>query len=384
MASKQQIFKKITELLQDINEQYQAQAFEGKAAEDILRADLFEATVNYFAAHVSIYNRLLKKEMEQSDALESPLNTGAVEHHTESNEREGQTGRGETEPVINSEADAREETTQEEANPREEISFTPETESVYNISDDPEVQGEEQPKQEEAQEEIAEKAGERSATGETKSETSEPEAPQQVIPEAATPESETRQWEADDRAKEALPADDHRGNPTDENNALPADEFPVAEVGREADNRNDTDRTEAPTETVNEVTIEEKAFPAGTDDLPNTREEKPSRPLSINEIMSAQRKTGGNPLFSAKRGDKERVTDLKSAISLNDKLLFIKDLFNGYSLAYSEAIELLNRYDDFASADAFLQANYAQKNNWADKQATVDKLYAIMRKRFGH
>ena len=86
---------------------------------------------------------------------------------------------------------------------------------------------------------------------------------------------------------------------------------------------------------------------------------------------------------AAARGEAERVSDIKSAISLNDKLLFIKDLFNGYSLAYSEAIELLNRYDDFSAADSFLKTNYAAKNNWADKPETVDKLYAVLRKRFG-
>ncbi len=120
-----------------------------------------------------------------------------------------------------------------------------------------------------------------------------------------------------------------------------------------------------------------------TSDLPAAAPaevQKPLRPLSINERMSAQRKAGANPLFAVRGGDTERITDIKSGISLNDKLLFIKDLFNGYSLAYSEAIELLHRYDDFTSADAFLQANYAQKNNWAEKQGTVDKLYAIMRK----
>jgi hypothetical protein len=77
------------------------------------------------------------------------------------------------------------------------------------------------------------------------------------------------------------------------------------------------------------------------------------------------------------------VLDIKTAINLNDKLLFIKDLFNGYSLAYSEAVELLNRFDNFAEADAFLQSNYALKNGWSEKPQTVEKLYAILRKRFG-
>ncbi|SEL27407.1 hypothetical protein [Parapedobacter koreensis] len=151
-----------------------------------------------------------------------------------------------------------------------------------------------------------------------------------------------------------------------------------------------SDDDEVAENVVNEVTIAEKEVSLGASDLPAapvSEPEKAARPLTLNELISAQRKagtTGANSLFAARRGgDSERITDIKSAISLNDKLLFIKDLFNGYSLAYSEAIELLNRYDDFASADAFLQTNYAEKNRWSEKQPTVDKLYAILRKRFG-
>lgn len=109
----------------------------------------------------------------------------------------------------------------------------------------------------------------------------------------------------------------------------------------------------------------------------------PDRPLSINEMMANQRKENPESNAGFNRMDMRKLGDLKSAISLNDKLLFIKDLFNGYSLAYSEAVELLNRYDTLAEADAFLQTNYAIKNQWSSKQETVNKLYAILNKRYG-
>ena len=76
------------------------------------------------------------------------------------------------------------------------------------------------------------------------------------------------------------------------------------------------------------------------------------------------------------------VTDLKQAISLNDKMRYIKDLFNGYNLAYAEAIDLLNKMPDFKTADAFLQNNYAVKNNWSSKQDTVDQFYELLNQRF--
>jgi len=107
--------------------------------------------------------------------------------------------------------------------------------------------------------------------------------------------------------------------------------------------------------------------------------ETPARPLTLNEKLKQRQKaaSGGSGAMPS-----EKTIDLKTAINLNDKLLFTKDLFNGYSLAYTEAIDMLNRYPTFAEADAFLQTNYALKNNWAEKPQTVEKLYAVLRKKF--
>lgn len=101
-------------------------------------------------------------------------------------------------------------------------------------------------------------------------------------------------------------------------------------------------------------------------------------PLSLNEILAAQtsRATVSSQL------NQRQIKDLKGMISLNDKLLFVRDLFNGYSLAYSEAIELLNRFDTFESADNFLKQNYVVKNSWSEKQDVADKFYELLNKRF--
>jgi len=144
---------------------------------------------------------------------------------------------------------------------------------------------------------------------------------------------------------------------------------------------------------VNEVVIQEKEIDiepeqdkeVSLNDLAKQADVKPSRPLTLNELIQQQKKAGltnANQFNTSQERSSEKIGDLKVAVSLNDKLLFIKDLFNGYSLAYSEAIELLNRFDNFAEADAFLQSNYSLKNNWASKPQTVDKLYAILRKKY--
>ncbi|WP_316844231.1 hypothetical protein [Pedobacter psychrodurus] len=96
---------------------------------------------------------------------------------------------------------------------------------------------------------------------------------------------------------------------------------------------------------------------------------------SLNDLLAKTNGKGEEPA-------KAPIADLKQAINLNEKLLFIKDLFNGYNLAYSEVIDIINKMSSFEAADSYLQNNYAAKNNWANKQATVDQFYELLNRRF--
>lgn len=101
---------------------------------------------------------------------------------------------------------------------------------------------------------------------------------------------------------------------------------------------------------------------------------------TLNDLLASKSQVSNT--LNEDNHNKAKITDLKQAINLNEKLLYIKDLFNGYNLAYAEAIELINKMPDFKSADNFLRNNYAVKNNWADKQSTVDKFYDLLNQRF--
>lgn len=102
--------------------------------------------------------------------------------------------------------------------------------------------------------------------------------------------------------------------------------------------------------------------------------------LTLNEMLSA--KLNQNSLGAKNIQSNKKVDDLKAAISINDKMVFIKELFNGYNLAYSEAIEILNRFESQEAADNFLQKNYAIKNDWGNKQSTVLRFYEYLNKKF--
>jgi len=99
--------------------------------------------------------------------------------------------------------------------------------------------------------------------------------------------------------------------------------------------------------------------------------------LSLNELLAGNRSSSDKIEHPA-----QEIKDLKQGISLNDKLLFVKDLFHGYNLAYAEVIDLLNKMPNFKSADAFLQNNYADKNDWKNKEETVERFYQLLKRRF--
>jgi len=99
--------------------------------------------------------------------------------------------------------------------------------------------------------------------------------------------------------------------------------------------------------------------------------------LTINQKISAQMagKNAHEPALSP-------ITDIKAATTLNDKLLYVKDLFNGYSLAYAEAIDILNRLNSFEEAEQYLKTNYVAKNHWDSKPETAEKFYTLLKRRY--
>lgn len=136
------------------------------------------------------------------------------------------------------------------------------------------------------------------------------------------------------------------------------------------------------------LVVKEESFPIVKEDLnlepaPNPTVvssstdlvEDPSNKPTLNELLAGKTRTTVNT-------EKPAISDLKQAINLNDKLLYIKDLFNGYNLAFAEAIEIANKLPNFEAADNFFQKNYAIKNNWSEKQNTVDKFYELLNQRF--
>ena len=83
----------------------------------------------------------------------------------------------------------------------------------------------------------------------------------------------------------------------------------------------------------------------------------------------------------AQNSRKPNNHDLKSLISINDKFLFINELFDGNLREYNENLDALNRFSDFKSALEFLDS-LRKKNIWNSDSIAFGKLRELVEVRF--
>jgi len=373
MISKEEIIEKVGVLLKELSAKFE-HISDSKKDIHPLEFQLFEVNASYFAEHTSILRK-----------LEEEANKNVVSYNEDEDTEDDNI------PSASSESKEVNKEAEEEKKP-EAVVFTPpisdevaehetidsqKTEEEIPEQKDNEVK-EEAPKEEEP---VVKTDSEKSMTNDTgvsQAEQKEPDdKPHEDKPESREEErSEPKEEEKPVENKQSFSQPEPRTEepvkkPVVTNTQPQPEAAPVAKNEEKVAEKNNSSEEEV----VSKVVIEEKSVNVTAD-----------RPMSLNERLSEQRKSGvSSAVESPKRYQEapQRIKDIKSAISLNDKLMFIKDLFNGYSLAYSEAIELLNRFESFEDADRFLKTNYAEKNNWEIKQASVEKLYAVLRKRYG-
>jgi len=75
------------------------------------------------------------------------------------------------------------------------------------------------------------------------------------------------------------------------------------------------------------------------------------------------------------------IDDLKSGIGLNEKFLFIRELFGNDHLAYAEAIDKLNTAPDLGSAEQILATEVLPRHQWdLETEAALSFLHLIFRR----
>jgi hypothetical protein len=76
------------------------------------------------------------------------------------------------------------------------------------------------------------------------------------------------------------------------------------------------------------------------------------------------------------------ISDLTKAIGLNEKFLYIKELFKNDSNAFSEAVSKLNSFHNLAEAEHYLFDELSEKFYWDKKSETVAKFFELVQRRY--
>lgn len=78
---------------------------------------------------------------------------------------------------------------------------------------------------------------------------------------------------------------------------------------------------------------------------------------------------------------KSAIPDLKKAIGLNQKFLFINTLFSGDALAYDEAVSTINSMNSFSDAQDKC-SELRSKYKWNDEEPATEQFEDLIERRF--
>ena len=76
------------------------------------------------------------------------------------------------------------------------------------------------------------------------------------------------------------------------------------------------------------------------------------------------------------------IKDLKKAISLNDRFLFINELFKGDEAMFERSVKTINAFSIYPEAEFWIRRELLLKMGWDEKSATVKQFSQLVKRRF--
>ncbi len=121
----------------------------------------------------------------------------------------------------------------------------------------------------------------------------------------------------------------------------------------------------------------------------DTNPPPPTKPTVQKNISTIENSGSINDQFSeqaeketlAEKLGKSPIPNLIEAIGLNQKFLFMNDLFEGENNLYKEAINNLNNFPNFIAADEYLNT-LKSRHNWDTTHETTKKFEELIVRRY--
>ncbi len=76
------------------------------------------------------------------------------------------------------------------------------------------------------------------------------------------------------------------------------------------------------------------------------------------------------------------IKDLKKGIGINDRFVFLSELFRGDDAMYERSIKTINAFRILAEAEYWIERELKVKLGWDDGKATTQHFYQLVKRRF--
>ncbi len=129
-------------------------------------------------------------------------------------------------------------------------------------------------------------------------------------------------------------------------------------------------------------------FDMGGDEIPTLpKKDKPAAGKEINDAMPRQLNSVNDILKETKTELSEKLTDtpvkdLRKAIGVNDRFLYINELFRGDEAMYERSIKTINSFSIWPEAEYWIRRELKTKLGWKDSEAAVIQFDQLVKRRF--
>jgi hypothetical protein len=104
------------------------------------------------------------------------------------------------------------------------------------------------------------------------------------------------------------------------------------------------------------------------------------RTISEPESLNDKLKQGKTELFEVLK--ETPVKDLRKAVGINDRFLFIDDLFRGDEAMYERSIKTINGFNIYAEAEYWIIRELKVKLGWDNENKSVQHFDQLVKRRF--
>ena len=107
----------------------------------------------------------------------------------------------------------------------------------------------------------------------------------------------------------------------------------------------------------------------------------------INEAVAIQQESLNDRLKQSRTELAENlketpIRDLRKAIGVNDRFVFISELFRGDEAMYERSIKTINGFNIYAEAEYWINRELKTKIGWDDSRDIVKHFYKLVKRRF--